>query len=185
MVPYYLAFLYGDPIKNADKSEYYYKVASMQDDTPPASKFLAVLAKASAGDHIQGAMTFLLIANSGYDTSPFTCNTLAKTLFAKINSNIHLSEHDIQDISNQESELKDSHDKHIPESYASTNCYDSIERGIKQIYLAYITDVAEKEPSFTKGSELLKNNILSRIPTIQSQSGYTVIKKDGIWEFAQ
>lgn len=73
---------------------------------------------------------------------------------------------------------------HNPLQNSATNCHDSLLRGIKQLYLLYITERAQSHPDIMTGSVLVSRKIIPKIPTIPEQKGYQVFrKKDGTWTY--
>ena len=44
-----------------------------------------------------------------------------------------------------------------PLSGSSTNCVESTKRGIKQLYLGYITEISKKYPEVKSGKDLIKS----------------------------
>lgn len=184
MIPYYMAYHYGNVFHDSNSSEFYYKIASMQDDAPKASEFLSILAKANEWDYIDSALWFFLIASEWYDIPPYACRELASNLAKDIINKQPMNQEWINSIEILEKKLKDQKDSSIPESVATTNCFDSTERGIKQLYTAYIAKIAEEYPHIKDSQELVKNHILPHTPTIQSQSGFILKKNDEwIWRY--
>jgi len=58
-----------------------------------------------------------------------------------------------------------------------------LSRGLQYTYLTFITQQAAHSPELETGKELIDSGILTHIPTIQTQSGMTVYKKNGIWNY--
>jgi hypothetical protein len=48
-------------LNDGDRASYYYKIASMNDDSPDASKYLVFLAKTYAGNPFDSAISSLLV----------------------------------------------------------------------------------------------------------------------------
>ena len=183
MIPYYLGYHYNNELHNWEKSEYYYKIASMQDDAPKASRFLVILAKSAEWDYLNSALSFLLVGADGYDTKPFSCQTIAGNIAEELIKKQKIDQWWITKIEELEKGLVDSKDSKIPESYATNNCFDSTERGIKEIYIDYISELAKQYPDISNANDLVKKGLISHVPTIQSQKWFTVIKKDGLWRY--
>lgn len=183
MIPYYVAYHYSNVFHDGAKAEYYYKIASMQDDTPRASEFLAILAKSSQGDYRDSALSFFLIAADGYDIEPFSCRTLATNLALDLSEKRNFSPSWIRKIREAESALRDNKDQDHPESYTNNNCFDSIERGIKQLYIGYISEVGEQYPEITDSRELVKRGIIEAVPTIQTQKDFYLVRKETGWKY--
>ncbi len=184
MIPYYMGYHYGNILRDGEMSEYYYKIASMQDDSPKASSFLAILAKAAEWNYINSALSFLLIASSGYDVPPYTCQSISLELSNDVIKKRKLEHTWIKEIEKKESTLKENKDSSVPESFATTNCFDSVERGIKQLYIAYIDDISRNYPDIQDSRELVTIGAITHTPTIQSQSGFFLKKNDEwIWKY--
>jgi hypothetical protein len=183
MIPYYMGYHYNNVFHDGGKAEYYYKIASMQDDAPKASQFLAILAKSSEGNYRDSALSFLLVASDGYDKYPYTCRKLATNLAEDLLNKKSLSNKWIHSIELQEKNLKNSLDPKNPESYGANNCFDSIERGIKQLYIYYISEIAKDYPDITDSKTLEKKNIIPHTPTIQSQKNFYIKKVDNLWRY--
>lgn len=182
MIPYYLGYQ-DNNLHDWAKSEYYYKIASMQDDAPWASRFLAILAKSNEWNYLDSALSFLLIGADGYDPEPFVCKQIAKDIVKDLLKKRKIDGWWIRKIEGLESKLTNTKDTKKPESYATNNCFDSTERGIKQIYIDYISEIAKKYPDVSDAKELVKKWVISHIPAIQSQKWFTVIQKDGVWRY--
>lgn len=184
MIPYYMGYHYNNVFRDGKNAEKYYKIASMQDDTPKASQFLAALAKSSDGNYKDSALSFFLIARDGYDTEPFSCQKLADELTKNLIQNREFSINWIQEIVTKEQWLHDNKDPQKPESYANNNCFDSIERGIKQLYIWYVADIASKYPEIKTSRELVEKGIIPFTPIIQSQKHFYLIRMDdGSWKY--
>jgi hypothetical protein len=74
-------------------------------------------------------------------------------------------------------------DEKVIESLGSNNCYEFIQRWIKQIFIGYIADKSASHPDIVDARELVKQGIIDTIPTISTQSGYNMRKRDGKWNF--
>jgi hypothetical protein len=184
MIPYYIGYHYTSSLFNGASGSLYYKIASMHDfPVPPATKFLAPLAQSDAGNYTDSALSFFIIGSSGYDTSDQKCQTIATSLAQSMIEKKSIDSTWVREIEWIEKSLVDAKDQKNPESYSPTNCYDSTKRGIKQIYLSYITDRTQAYPDIMTGSELLAQKILPYIPAISTQSGYTVKRVAWKWEY--
>ncbi len=182
MLPYYIGFATYQMGDNKIQSSLYYKIASMNDDAPNASRLLGILALSADWDYLASAMNFALVGSTGYDIEPYTCRDLTTALVRSIGNNKPVNIGWINELQKKEKALKDTRDPKNPISQSSDNCYDMATRSIKQIYLKYIADTA-KWTSAKNGKDLIKLGLFKTIPTISSHSGYTVIEKNGIWEY--
>ncbi len=184
MIPYYIGFHYSNDFEEGEKASYYYKIASMQDNAPEATKFLGPIALANTKDPIDAALSFLLIAKDGYDKEPYECTKLADLLIQEINSKrMTLEDAWIDELQAKHVTIKDPKTENLPDAYSSNNCYDNLERGVKQIYIAYISEKAKIAPEITDAKTLVQSWIIQKIPTIPSQAGFNVRKRDGRWMF--
>lgn len=141
MLPYYLAFAIQQSGKNKTEASDYYKLASLNDDAPKASRTLSILAKAAEGDHFASALNFFLLAATGYDKDPYTCQQLANNLIPlATEKSLHRTQ--VASIIRYTDALEDTREKENPNSLASNNCYDMTLRGTRELLLAYITESA-------------------------------------------
>ena len=185
MLPYYIAFATYKMWNNKSEASEYYKIAAMQDDGPIASRILAVIALAADGDFQSSAMTFLLLGSSGYDIEPYNCKNYTNKLIKDLINKRKIDSLWIEELQKDEPTiLKDTRNDAIPESKLSDNCYDMTTRGIREIYLSYISELA-KWTSAKNEKDLIDLWILKKIPTLSTQSGYTVRQIDGIWAFRE
>ncbi len=182
MLPYYIAYVASN-LWDTKEAEEYYKIASMNTDAPKASRFLWLLMRAKAGDYIEVAKKFLLIAVDGYDEDPYICRSNALEILKKIGNNTTLSLETIEWIGRKEKEILPPKDIHNPLAASATNCHDSTMRGIKQLYLSYIRDKSLPFPEISKWEELIEKKIIPFIPILEEQKAswenWTVIKM--IW----
>lgn len=183
MIPYYIAFHYANAFEDGKNASYYYKIASMQDDAPDASKFLGPIALTRLSDPVDSALSFLLIARDGYDKDPYICKKLTNSILSHLQRKLPIDENWVSFLQKEENSLSQVKDAKDIESYSSTNCHDSLRRGIKQIYIAYITEKAKPYPDIENAKDLVERKIIPAIPTISSQSGFTLRKRDGEWMF--
>ncbi len=182
MLPYYIAFTLHQTGENKTEASTYYKIATMNNDAPQVSRILSILALSADGDYLATATNFALIGSSGYDVEPYTCRTLAISLTRDLIRERKPDITWISELRRQESSLEDTRDPRNPLSNSSDNCYDMTTRSIKAIYLDYIADMA-KWTDAKNGDDLIDLWKLDQIPTIKSQSGYSVWQKGGIWEY--
>ncbi len=183
MIPYYIAYHYSNDLGMNEDASYYYKIASMQTDTPDAAKFLGPLAFANTKDPLNAASSLLFISREWYDKEPYACQKYADLLLGYISGWQPLNEEFIKSIETFEYSMPDIKDEKVLEAYSATNCPDNLRRAIKQIYLAYITQKAKDFPDIEDGKVLLEQWIISTIPTISTQSGYNVRKIEGRWNY--
>jgi TPR repeat protein len=143
MLPYYLAFTTYQMGENRAKAAEYYKIASMNDDAPTASRILGILALSAEGDYLASALNFALIGSTGYDIDPYSCRAIASNLIEDLIAKRKPDTVWINQLSQTDKSLKDTREMSNPISNSSDNCYDMTTRSIKSIYLAYIAGVAE------------------------------------------
>jgi hypothetical protein len=182
---YYMAARYDTDILDKKKAARYYKIASMHDDAPSATRFLGILASGNSWEHRDAALRFVLLATSGYDKSPYLCQTLAEQLAGDLARPDEWTPAWLAHVEQAEKSLKSVPPNNDPLSLAWWSCYDSLERGVKQIYLWYITDRTRTLPEITTEQDLTDARIIDHLPTIQSQSGYTITRKYNIWQYIQ
>jgi hypothetical protein len=182
MLPYYTAYV-AERLGEKKKAESYYKIASLNHDAPQVSRFLMLLAQANDGDRISAAEKFLLIGVGGYDESPYTCGMTLRDIIEKFGKKKIVTETDVGFLKEKEKTLTPPKDTKNPLSSSVTGCYESGTRAIKQFYLAYIDEVSQSYPQIATGSGLIASGALSSIPTLESQKGWSVRKKDGIWRY--
>ncbi len=178
---YYIAARYDTDLLDRKKAVYYYKIASMHDDAPVATKFLWVLAYSSDGNYRDGALTFALMATSGYDNDNHTCQIFSEEIVTHLANKTPWTWEWIDSIYQKSQAL--TAPPYDPLKW--TSCYESIERSLKQIYLGYIDELTRDKPDITKGDDLISSGLLPYIPTIRSQIWYTVTKTTGIWKFRE
>lgn len=182
MLPYYLAFTTYQMGENKAKASEYYKIASMNDDAPQASRVLSILSLSAEGDYMASALNFALVGSTGYDVDPYICHTLAEKIIwdimAKKNPNMTW----INELSKADKNLKDTREENNPISNSSDNCYDMTTRSIKEIYLDYIATLA-KWTSAKNGEDLIRLGKITKIPSLSFHDWYWVREKNGIWEY--
>jgi hypothetical protein len=185
MIPYYMALIYGNSLKDGIQAERYYKIASMNEkDVPEASKFLWILARSSGGNYRDSATTFFLVWQSGYDPAPYQCRQVSQMIARDLMSGTEIPLSMIQSLQKIETSIQDTRDEKNPESLSVTNCVDSLRRGTKQIYLAYIDQVSRPYPEIQDANELVQKKIIPSVPFLKDQSsGFTLLKKDGVWNY--
>jgi hypothetical protein len=182
-IPYYIGFHYANDFEDGEKASYYYKIASMQDDAPRSSVFLGPLALANTSQPLDAAISFFLIARDGFDAEPFACHGLTESLLRDIQNKRPLDEAWIAEIQAKERLLQNPKDISSLESLGVGNCYDSLRRGIKQVFIAYIDAKSQEYTDITDARDLVKNGVIKEIPTIASQSWFTLRKREGKWFF--
>jgi hypothetical protein len=173
---YYMAARYDTDILDKDKAARYYKIAWMHDDAPSAARFLGILAYSTNGNQRDGALSFALMASEGYDEEPYICQDTALNLVRDLSSDVDWTDAWIGDLEKRAT--------NNPLASAWWTCYESLNRSIKQIYLGYITELT-KDIDVDTGKEILELKLLDHIPTVASQSGYTVIKRNNIWRYSE
>lgn len=181
---YYMAARYDTDILDKNKAARYYKIAGMHDDVPGASRFLGILAYSSNGNQRDGALSFALIASEWYDEEPYICQDTALNLVRDLSSDVDWTDAWIQGLEKREKELQAPKTTNNPLASAGWTCYESLNRSIKQIYLGYITELT-KDIDVDTWKEIIELKLLDHIPTIASQSGYTVIKRNNIWRYSE
>ncbi|MBP6981553.1 hypothetical protein KBB25_02155 [Candidatus Gracilibacteria bacterium] len=184
LIPYYMAIT-AHNIGEKKASENYYKIASMQSDAPEASRFLSILERAKSGDFLSAASRFFIIALDGYDENE-GCQTITKEILGRYAQKLPAEKKDIDWLMDREKKIPPIQDIKNPLSGSSTNCVESTKRGIKQLYLGYITEISKKYPEVKSGKDLIKSGGLEYIPTLSSQTDFTVKKgTDGNWTYAK
>ena len=182
MLPYYLGFTTYQMGDNKAKAAEFYKIASMNDDAPKASRILSILALSAEWDYMASAMNFALIGSTGYDTGSYSCQALANSLIEDIIAKRKVNISWVNELKQSEKNLKDTRDEKNPISNSSDNCYDMTTRSIKSIYLSHIADIATGTTA-KNGDELIRLGKLKTIPTLSAHKGYSVRLKNGIWEY--
>ena len=179
---------YNVAITASELSEYskarqYFKVASVEEEWPQAARFLWPLMDAKAWNNKTAWERFLLIAISGYDEPPYICQKVAWDTLKRYKTDAFSTF--IDTLENTESLISEPNDVSNPIALSGNTCYGFLVRWIKQFFLAYIHDVSKEYPEITTGSGLLEKGLLKKIPTIQEQKGWSVIKKDGQWRYIE
>ncbi len=181
MLPYNMAYTSSE-LWEIDSAEWYYKIASTSSGAPLASRFLGPLMRAREWDHRESAERFALIAIDGYDEAPYTCHTLAIETLTDLKQSPLRSLVKILPL--RESKLAAPKDTKNPLSISPTNCHDSMKRAMKQVYLAYITEIWEKYPKITTGKWLIDAWLISTIPSLEQQKWWDLVRgKDSIWKY--
>lgn len=182
-IAYYMWLHSLQAFKDGAKAERYYKIASMQDNAPQASRFLSILARSSVWDYRSSAFQFFLVATSGYDPEPYICRQKANEILSILAKNTPLDSAWISDVEAFEHSLESTQDEKNPLSLSADNCVDSFRRWAKQLYITYIDEVATGT-EVTHASDLIKIGRIKKVPFLKDQSsGYYLIKKDGIWKY--
>ena len=143
MLPYYLAFTTYQMGDNKAKAAEYYKIASMNDDGPTASRILGILALSAEGDYMASALNFALIGSTGYDVDPYSCRVVTTDLVRDLLAKRKPDTNWINELGRADKNLQDTREDDNPISNSSDNCYDMATRSIKSIYLSYIADLAK------------------------------------------
>lgn len=184
-IPYYIGSKYDIELWDKIMAARYYKIASMHEDAPQISRYLGIIAFSSMGNYRDAAMTLSLMASESYDNTPYTCHDLARSIVYDITQDRAYSLEWIRYISEKEWWLQIPTDTTNPQVIGESTCYHHLQRGIKQLYLWFITQISADYPDITSSKELVDYNIIPFIPTIQSQKGFGLIKKNGIWKYTQ
>ncbi len=184
-IAYYLGYV-ADGIGKRSLASRYYALASANDDAPKASRFLSIIMEGKAGDRINAAIQFFLIAISGYDESPYLCQHHAEALITLIWKNKNITPKMLGQIQSYEKEISAPKDMTNPLASNAMNCYASMNRGIKQSYLGYITDSVNKSPNILNGSGIVLDTIISKwiLPFPKWYDGYSIQRMDdGSFEY--
>jgi len=123
------------------------------------------------------------MAAEAYDEDPYMCQGLALRIATDISSDVVWTDTWIDQLTKDEQKLTPPIDTTNPIVLSNNTCHEQIQRGIKQIYLGYITEKT-RDIDVDTGIEILELGIMKSIPTIQSQSGFTVMKKNNIWRYS-
>lgn len=181
-LPYYMGFVtYQMGNKKSEASEYY-KIASMNDDAPNASRLLWVLALGAEWDYRASALNFALIGSTGYDIEPYTCRDIATGLIQDISVKRVLDIKWIQELNNKKNNLQNNKDPKNIISSASDNCYDMTTRAIETLYLNYIAERAKHTPAKNE-DDIIKLGLLQPTQTDSIKKWFTVYMKEGIWQY--
>jgi hypothetical protein len=165
------------------KARQYFKVASVEEKWPKAARFLGPLMDAKLWDHRSAWEKFLLLAIGWYDETPFSCQNKAWESLIHYKTLSFSGFIDI--LETVENTIENPKDMSSPIASSGNTCHGFFLRAIKQFYLAFITDVSKNYPDITNGSWLLEKGLLKKIPTLEEQSGWTVIKKNGQWKYSE
>lgn len=115
----------------------------MNTDAPEVSRFLALLMRAKEGNYEDAGRKFLLIGASGYDEPPYDCQKNIGEILMRFATGGVRTEADIEFIKTRELQLAPPKDTKNPLASSVTSCYDSGNRGIKQLYISYIDTLAK------------------------------------------
>ena len=124
MLPYYSASVANNLGETALAASYY-KLASMNDDAPKASRFLVLLTEAKEGDRLSVAKRFLLIGVEGYDEDPYICKDTLIEILKKLDKKDSLDQEFISWLTSKESLLTPYKNQNNPLASSPTNCYES------------------------------------------------------------
>lgn len=177
MIAYYLGFQYAE-LDNMQQSRYYYTIAGLQNNTPTASQILAVLASPTY-DQRQIAQKFLLMAAS----TPLVpenekCIEISIDLIEKLKHNPTINREWITQFELQEKSVFEPKKSDEPIQY----CFSFFDRAAKQLYQAYVTEVAKSYPEATTGKDLIASGALESIPQSQTQTGFLIRKREHNWQ---
>lgn len=178
-----MATHYDIDLQDHKKAAYYYKIASMQDNAPIASRFLGIIATSTDGNFRDGALSFALLAADGYDEDPFTCRKLAESLVHDLSERIIWTPEWIDRLEKAEQQLFSPRSEDNPLVLAGDTCYEWIERSIKQVYVGYVTEKTQDLPEITTSQDLIEARIFNHVPTIQTHRGFLMHKQDGVWKY--
>jgi len=140
MIPYYLWMHALFSLNNPQRASRYYKIASMNDDSPDASKYLIFLAKTYAWNPFDSAISALLAWAWWYDAPPYECLNATKEILSRVHNVDDITSDFISRLEKIEQWLKNTHSPTIPESNSATNCFDLFEHATKAFYIAYVTE---------------------------------------------
>lgn len=182
MLPYNAAIVASE-LWEYEKAKKYYKIASTHADAPTASRFLWPLMDAKQWDHEKAWERFLLIALDGYDEPPYSCRETAMSLLQQSSSG--LTNDFIFSLRKIEDWLLEPKDTSNPLATGWSSCYNSVVRAIKQFYLWYIVEITKDYPNFTTGEELLQKWLIKQIPSIKTQDGWKLRKKNNLWGYQE
>jgi TPR repeat protein len=115
---YYMAARYDTDLLDKKKAARYYKIASMHDDAPQATRFLGILASGNSGDHHDAALRFTLLAIDGYDRAPYSCQKLAERMAVDLAKKEEWTPAWLTRIEREEKNLEDIPDNNDPLSLA-------------------------------------------------------------------
>jgi hypothetical protein len=173
----------ANELEEYSKARQYFKIASVEEKWPQAARFLGPLMDAKRWDHRSTGERFLLLAIGWYDETPFSCQKSAwETLIQyKTESLSGL----IESLEATEKTLSKPKDMSSPIATSGNTCHGFFVRAIKQFYLAYISEISKDYPEITTGSGLLEKGLIKKIPTIEEQIGWSIIKKDDQWRYTE
>lgn len=177
---YYLATRYDMDLLDKKKATYYYKLASMHTDAPTASRFLGILAYSNSGNYRDWALAFALIGINGFDNTKWLlCQNFATELVQQLSQKTPWTKDFIGVLQKKSWSIGDP----IDDPLQWTSCYESVERALKQIYIGYITDITKDKPDLVSWDELIQSHILDNIPVPSTMNWFTVVKRNGIWQY--
>lgn len=161
----------------------YYKIASLHDDAPEASKYLSLLALTYSWKPFESAISSFLVSASWYDPAPFICQSAVLDILKSVRRVEDVNTDFIVRLSSLEKNMADTAISSIPESQTATNCVNSFRRWVKAIYIAYVSEKAKNSPEIQDASILVQKKIIPFVPTIKGQEWYHLLKKWGFWNF--
>jgi hypothetical protein len=182
-IAYYAGFI-ADGLELRERSRDYYMIASTHVDAPAVSRYLAVLAEWKRWDRREAALQFFLTATNGYDEPQFLCQEKSSILLEKISRSDRIDRSLVDLTKEYETQISEPTDKKNPLSTSPTNCYQSFQRWVKQVYLSYISDRLKDFPDITLGDDALERWIIKDIPYPVGYEWYTIKRMtDGRWEY--
>lgn len=182
LIPYYIASRYDIDLQDKKKAAYFYKIASMHDWVPEAAKFLGIIAFANTWNYRDAALALALLAHAEYDEYPYACQNLSLRLINDLNERSSWSWEWIRSIEQEQKKLQKP-SQNSPFRLTWSVCYDFLERSVKQVYIGYITDITNNFPDIQSERDIIESGILSAVPKTASQTGFTILKKNGIWKY--
>jgi len=183
LIPYYIWMHALLSLSDGKDAHLYYKIASLNDDAPEASKYLALLALTYSWKPFESAMSSFLVWVSGYDSPPFICQNTVLDILKVIHTPSDITSEFILKISSLEKNMLDTATPSIPESQTATNCVNSFRRWVKALYITYVSEKAKGFPEIQDASILVQKRLIPFVPTIKGQEWYRLLKKWGFWNF--
>ncbi len=178
MIAYYLGFQYSE-LGNMKQSRYYYTIAGLHDNAPTASQILAVLASPTHNQR-KIAQKFLLMAISTPQIKENNvCIETSFSLFQELQKNPIFTKKWIANFEKKEKSLRPPEKKENGTQY----CFSFFDRAAKQIYQAYVTEVAKSYPDAKTGKDLIKLWALEKIPQTQTQTGFLIHRTPNNWKY--
>jgi hypothetical protein len=181
MIAYNTAYVAQELLENK-KAAYYYKIAAANKNWPQASRFLGPLMEAREWDHLAVAEKFLLMWIEWYDEDPYLCRSISLWILKDLKEKSLADT--IKTLKEKESLIPEPQDTKNPLSSSASSCKSSVIRSMKQLYLAYITEITKGKPLLKDGKDILREWLIKTIPTVRDQEWWDVIRwEDGIWKY--